>query len=337
MAKKDTDKRLIYPLISARGPNGTDGSIKPDSRFPSQALDFLKFTIYDPDKTSPYNYVGGKGSNRFAGNQFSKNQESILKTIYLYLPHDLNETYATNYDKVALGPFGDTLISAVRQGSTDGIEAKLSSAAADAKPEVAFSAIAGAFNGAMNAAQINGNLDKDALTALAKNKIFNPYQETVFKGVNYRSHTFNFDLAPRNAREVDEIKKIIQSFRQAMLPGVNGESGGGGKTDRWLTIPRFFRCEIVRYKPGETSDDDKLKKPETLSYVMRFPVKMVLVDMQLSLTPNGQNNTLRGAKLGDITDYGPAHYRMSLRFDETAFLTREMFNDDQQRDVATNQ
>jgi len=332
MAKQDTDKRLIYPLISARGPNGTDGSIKADSRFPSQALDFLKFTIYDPEKANPYNYVNtGSG---FAGNKFSKNQDAILKTIYLYLPHELNESYATNYDKVALGPFGDALVSAVAQGSVEGIENKLSTAAAAAKPEVAFSAIAGAFNGAMSLAGISGNLDKDALTALSKQKIFNPYQETVFKGVNYRSHTFNFDLAPRNAREVDEIKKIIQSFRQAMLPGVNGETGGGGKTDRWLTIPRFFRVEVVRYKPGDTDSDEKMKRPETLNYVMRFPVKMVLVDMQLNLTPDGQNNTLRAPKLGDMTDYGPAHYRMSLRFDETAFLTREMFDDNASRDVA---
>jgi hypothetical protein len=314
--KKSSENRLIYPLITPRGPNGNETSIKGDLTWKSKAVDYLKFTIYDSDKGNPYNNVGsgGKGGTNFAGNA-----DAIYKTIYLYLPHDLNEQYSTDYNKVALGPFGDFLMDAINNGSTEGLAQKLQTAAEGAKPEVAFSAIAGGFNGLMSAAGVSGNLDKNALVALSKKKIFNPYEETVFKGVRYRSHSFTFDLAPRNQSEATTILKIIQELRQSMLPGVNGEN------DRWLTIPRFFRCEVVRIKPTEGKISDEMRNPEALSYIMRFPTKMVLVDMQVNLTPSGQNTSLKSSN-NDGIDYGPAQYRMTLRFDETAFLTREMFD-----------
>ena len=43
------------------------------------------------------------------------------------------------------------------------------------------------------------------------------------------------------------------------------------------------------------------------------------------MTPNGQNTSLR---IGDDgKDYGPAAFRMSLTFDETAFITRSVYKE----------
>jgi hypothetical protein len=100
-----------------------------------------------------------------------------------------------------------------------------------------------------------------------------------------------------------------------------------------LTIPRFFRAEIVRYSPRRSGSDalgdEKLNEPAMMRTLLTFPVNMVLTNMQVNLTPNGQNTSLR-ADLSGI-DYGPAQYRMTLSFDETAFITRDVYNANNQK------
>ena len=125
-----------------------------------------------------------------------------------------------------------------------------------------------------------------------------------------------------------------------MLPGKNGSSGGqgdlftaidsgAGRGDRWLTIPDFFQLSIVRYKNNGNEVSDKMDKPETLSFMMKFPTKTVLTNMSVNMTPDGQLNTLRNGATGDNDDYdyGPSAYDLTLQFDETAFLTRDMLTD----------
>jgi len=47
----------------------------------------------------------------------------------------------------------------------------------------------------------------------------NPYLAATFDGVNFKNHSFQFQLTPRNAEESDSIRLIISAFRNAMLPG----------------------------------------------------------------------------------------------------------------------
>ena len=48
--------------------------------------------------------------------------------------------------------------------------------------------------------------------------------------------------------------------------------------------------------------------------------------MSVDLTPDGQLTTLREGASGDNNeyDYGPAAYNMTLSFNETAFITKDM-------------
>jgi hypothetical protein len=284
-------------------------------------MDYLKFSIYDSEKNNPYTYASqpGKGGKAKTGTA-----DQIMKSVYLYLPHDLSETFSTTYDKATLGPFGSAVVEAMKGNGADmdSIVDKVQAGATAAKPEIAFSAVGQIFNGINAFAGTDGSLDKNQMAALAKGKVFNPYQETVFKGVNYRSHNFTFDMAPRNAKEAENIIKIIHALRDAMLPGVSG------KESRWLTIPRFFKAELIRYNPNGSSKTAKgggeITRPQTLSTLLTYPVNMVLTNMQVNMTPSGQNSSIRGL-LDDGTDFGPASYRMTLTFDETAFITRDMY------------
>ena len=305
--------RLMYPLIAPRGGVGSDGAISRNSRYPTKVMDYLKFTIYESDENSnSYTYVGkGKGGG---------DKKKIHKTVYLYLPHQLTETFNTSYDRAALGPFGAAAVDAVKNKNVDSFVDKLQSGAESGKNQVAFGAVAGIFNGLSGAIGVDGNLSKNQLAALAKGKVFNPYEETVFRGVNYRQHSFDFDMAPRNGDEASAIRDIILTLRDSMLPGTSGDAA------EWLTVPRFFRAEIVRYTPGKLGKQkgNKISRPQTLATLLTYPVNMVLTGMQVNMTPTGQNNSIRRGN--ELEDYGPAMYKMSLTFDETAFITRGMYD-----------
>ena len=327
MAKKSkangAPSRLMYPLITPRGPSGGDGSVRRSESYPTKVVDYLKFTIYESDEGSnSYSYVnGGKSGD-------GQSKKKIYKTIYLYLPQNLTEQFSTSYERAVLGPFGAAAVEAVRSAGSEGagqafVDA-IQSGANSAKPEIAFSGVSKIFNGISGLVGVDGSLSKNQLAALAKGKVFNPYEETVFKGVNYRSHNFDFDMSLRNPAEAQAIHQIILELRDSMLPGTDGAAA------RWLTIPRFFRAEIVRYTPGSfkkrlDKKADKLARTDTLATLLTYPVNMVLTNMQVNMTPNGQNTSLR---IGDDgKDYGPAAFRMSLTFDETAFITRSVYKE----------
>lgn len=356
-----SSNRLIYPEIPPAGPGSSNDEIKHRAKFETKVMDYLKFTIYDPEHSNPYNYINSERKSQGPGEEgFSVNQgrigfqggrkegdstQGIWRTVYLYLPHQLNEQYSVNYNRQALGPFGNSLLGAASwaednimgegKGQTAGeFGTELLQAGAKTRGKQAvFQAITGAFNGA--SAITGGSItDKDALAALQKKAVFNPYEETTFKGVRYRSHSFNFDMQPRNYSEMRSIQRIIDCLRHAMLPKKSGEN------QEWLTIPKFFKTDIVRFTPSSEGlvGGDRLVRPDTLTKIMQFPVKMVLTDMQLNLTPNGQNTSLRSydpqGKASNY-DYGPGAYKMTLRFDETAFITSDLIwselNDDQNR------
>ena len=343
--------RLIYPEIPPAGPGSSNDEIKHRAKFETKVMDYLKFTIYDPEHSNPYNYINperkpqgpGETANYGierntigfqGGRKEGDSTQGIWRTVYLYLPHQLNEQYSVNYNRSALGPFGNSLLGAadwaennIMQGGKDNITGEafgaemLQAGAKVRAPQAVFQAITGAFNGA--SAITGGSVtDKDALAALQKKAVFNPYEETTFKGVRYRSHSFNFDMQPRNYSEMRSIQRIIDTLRHAMLPKKSGEN------QEWLTIPKFFKTDIIRLTPATIgTGGDRLTRPNTLTKIMQFPVKMVLTDMQLNLTPNGQNTSLRSydpqGKPSE-EDYGPGAYKMTLRFDETAFITSDL-------------
>ena len=62
-------------------------------------------------------------------------------------------------------------------------------------------------------------------------------------------------------------------------------------------------------------------QPARLSRIMQFPLKCVLTNLSMDLTPDGPYNSLKDEYDSGV-DYGPAAFNLSLNFDETAFLTK---------------
>ena len=71
--------------------------------------------------------------------------------------------------------------------------------------------------GAGIAGTLVNQIVKGTLTGLGRAR--NPYLAATFDGVNFKNHSFQFQLTPRNAQESNSIRSIISAFRNAMLPG----------------------------------------------------------------------------------------------------------------------
>lgn len=352
---------LVYPRqLPSKVNSSYDGIDAMDTDDP-KVVDYLKITIYDSQKSSPYTYIGGGDAQGLYNQNTSSGSrgESIVGTIYLYLPNNLSESYNTVYNESTLGAAGVAALQGAlgSQGTAGDPIALLQQFAGSAKPEFAAGAAA-SFLGAVNSGLgIEGSLTGQDLVALVSRKVFNPYQEVTFRGVNYREHSFTFNLTPRNLKEAQECYAIVQALRTAMLPSLAGGSetkadfdkifqGIGVENEtlrkglstalgsdsgtlggaRYLNIPNYFRLNVVRVEGNNTETAQEITTAGTLRNIMKFPTKMVLTGFDLNLTPDGQINTLKDLNNG-YSDYGPASMELKLTFKETAFITRDMISD----------
>ena len=347
------------PLVYPRSIPGSSLNLSAQDSFETSFVDYLQIKIYNSKSGNPYSYIGNSSSdgskNYGAGKTLGgggENEGALIETIYLYLPQQLKEQYSTQYQRTTLGAGGvgalDAVATAAAGGETDLVES-LKTTAGAAKPQFVMDKIAAAVGTINTALGASGtNLDANSIGALVKKKVFNPYQETTFRGTNYRTHSFSFECQPRSSRESNELYNILNKLRRAMLPSMqDGETGdfttqgdqagtsegdnivndivSGSAPGRWLQIPDYFRLDIIRVE-GTPNADGEIEltgtSPRGLKRIMQFPTKLVLKDLNINLSPNGPYNSLKDA-FDSSVDYGPASFTMTLTFDETAFLTRE--------------
>lgn len=338
---------LVYPRQVPRQVPSSDKFIDGGDTVETKVMDYLKIQIYNTQGTSganPYNWSQGGGGFKepFKG----LDNKSIKATIYLYLPAGIKENYQAQYNEVSLGATG----AGAMQGLNDGENAAkiLQQTAGTAKPEFVMNTAASALGAVNSALGIDGGVTGGDLTAIATKKIFNPYAEVTFKGVNYREHLFNFKMAPRNIQEAKECREIINMLRQAMLPSADGDNDAFRTLDgdgnqfldnainsqsgtiggaRWLSIPDIMKLSLVRIRADNLEGDTiKLQElsPRALTEIVKFPTKCVLTQMDVDVTPDGQYNSLKSLGVENTEDYGPAAMGLQLSFKETSFITRGM-------------
>ena len=330
---------LVYPRqLPTKVTSSFDGIDGDDTSDPT-VMDYLKISIFDSQKGNPYTFVG-KNASGVTRPPSLKGGDTLVKTIYLYLPTNLSESYNTNYNEVSLGPAGVGAIRGMQNDNTEGIT-KLQQFANAAAPQFAAGAAASGLGVVNNALGLGAGPSGNDLVGIAAKSVFNPYQEVTFQGVSYREHSFNFKMVPKNYQEANECQDIVNTLRRAMLPtagnnissnvelndtirnfalGTNNNTLSGA---RYLNIPDYFRLEVVRVAGDPEKGLDNLVKGGRLKQIMQFPTKLVLSGFNLNLTPDGQMNTLKDVQDG-VQDYGPAAMDLSLTFKETSFITRNM-------------
>ena len=233
----------------------------------------------------------------------------------------MNEKYTAKYEGKNLGAVGAAVIDAAGDalGSGQEIGSNIARAADAAKPALGFKAGSTAINTLVGEVSPYGfNVDSNDLAQLTQGRVFNPYEEMLFKGVQFINHSFKFTMVPKSASDVEVIYKIINTLRQSMHPDKSSDNN-------WLSIPDKFTAEIVRYT--SKGDDEELGEGTAaggyMNSLLRFPHKMVLQDMSVDF---GDSTAIRSQIPGaENQDFGFAVYNMTLSFQEIKYRTREDF------------
>ena len=139
---------------------------------------------------------------------------------------------------------------------------------------------------------LGGNTTLDGVLARSSGQIINPNMELLFNGVTLRSFSFSFDLAPRDEKESDTIKRMLRIFKQNMQ--AKKSSDGGNTSGLFLRSPNVFQ---LNYKTGRRNHN----------FLHKFK-PMALLNMAVYYTGGGTYAT--------YDDTTPVHMKLDLSFQE---------------------
>ena len=212
--------------------NGAGGSVRyPHDMRISEAEDFVMFDFYDykppfQGKKS-LNDVGGESyanltlgdynASGFSGEYF---KDKAYPQILMYMPQDIQDTFAAKWEGKKFGQITTGLIAAAGQEGNinklkkagDTLDASLEKSMVEA----AASIVTGL------ATKITGDtISAGDLFAGISGVVRNPNVEVLFQNMELRTFDLTFKMAPFDDQDALRIESIINIFKKAMLPQYN--------------------------------------------------------------------------------------------------------------------
>lgn len=213
------DVPLISEFLQGQG-SENDNQIATSNAPGTDEIDGVQ-TQADRDKAAQQRADASRSSSGFRSDlQAQADPEG--NNITLYLPQSLLYQDTVQYRDIELGQRGLTGLSAVNSGQ--GLAASVMKGLSDGITDI-FKIFTGGLpqqGGELLAARLintlpgGGGVQGAASTALQTG--LNPGTRILFDRPAIRNFTFNFKLIPRSPGEAEQIRKIIQSFREEMYP-----------------------------------------------------------------------------------------------------------------------
>jgi hypothetical protein len=295
--------------------------------------DYVMLTFYE--YRPPFASEGGNADRstvKYYNNSGSKEYEAVkgLPNILLYMPEDITTGYGVQWaDKsftntatqllrtagplLKTGDFGTTVTSL---GET-------LKSTAGRLPSAVASLVADGINSLPGG--VGGSVDLNDVLGGAKGIVLNPNYELLFGGFGLREFNLNFKMAPRGKNEAQEIKKITQLIRYAMLPKYGKpkdlDLGADATVSDQDNIPENLPSGTT-LKKGDKVNDNYISVPYLCRvkfmkggvdhpYLPKY--KMCVVNsMDIGYTPDGVFNT--------YDDGSPVATTMSISFSETKLV-----------------
>ena len=223
----------------------------------------------------------------------TKQMKRLAAAIVLHMPNTIQNSYNVNwetediYNLSAIAGFAGAGLAAYT-----GIDKKDIKDAIDTlQPQLQRRIkTAGVAAGAIGAAVTSNYAQKAARLTTGNSK-----QEQLFKGVDFRTFSFDYEFQPKSEGEANSVLQIIRMFRHHMLP------------EYWdfANFMYIYPSEFeVKYYNG-VAENEYLEKQMTA----------VLTSCQVNYTPDGQFNTFANGM--------PTKIKMTLQFKELAVPTKE--------------
>lgn len=227
----------------------------------------------------------------------TREQKRLKTAIALHMPNNLNIRYSVGWT--------DEETAAVEMASIVGEDAAgMAKSVADMNPATMVDNLKNYINSAEGqnassnvksiASAIGLKLAPPAASART-GLAANPRKEMVFKGVDFRTFTFDYQFFPRSEEEAENVARIIGAFKFHMHPEYKD-------TNSFLFLyPSEF--DITYYtKDGENTH-------------LHRHSSCVLTEMNVNYTPNGNFNVFSNGM--------PTQINISLSFKELSIPTKE--------------
>jgi len=194
--------------------------------------------------------------------QFTQPDLNTVGTISLYIPETVNFTYAAQYDKLSLA-------TAAQQTPIIGKAAKT---------------VLGAINSGPAKLLLRG-----------QGYAFNPQQQILFEGIDFRTYQMAFTFTPYSRQEAATVEKIIKLFKVHAAPRLATGSAGMFFVPPSIFTPKFF------FNGQENKKINKI-------------TKSVIESIDVNYAPNGFTTQSDGA---------PTQIQLTINFREIELLTRD--------------
>jgi len=301
---------------TARSRTGTSGALRYPLELISDTTDYLKIDVveYVPSGYTPQQGVlsGGLPTAR---DQINKNK-NIIQSIFLPIPQNIVDTNSVGWGEDSLNSLAayavGSSVDVIESGNfVSGIVDMFKTAGSDLQ-NLAVSGQAQKLSTTFFAAQaanlLGANTSFEGLLARSSGQILNPNKELLFNGVNLRSFSFSFNLAPRNQNEARNVKEIIRTLKVNMNPRKSSGTGSSGNVEGlFLKSPNVFE---ITYMTGNGPH----------KFLNRF-ITAALVNMNVNYTGSGSYMTYSDA------DKTPVHMVLNVSFQELNPIYAEDYDD----------
>lgn len=146
------------------------------------------------------------------------------------------------------------------------------------------------------------------LTNLRAGRAVNPQNEQILDGVPFRSWDFTYDFYPRSKFEANEVLKIIDTFRMAMLP------------DTYSDVSILGGEEVIT--PDQNPNANFFNYPNIFDIYFDGPMGNKVDGFLPAVCSNAQVDYTGGQKFSTFEDGMPVHIQLTLQFLEIKILTQ---------------
>ena len=226
-----------------------------------------------------------------AGIKFGAPAKRVKEAIVLYTPQQLSVRYGMQWSEEDVGIAAALATNPELANQLQAAGESMKAGNVKDGAAQAGAGIGNAAKGAISSEILKANGGLSAMTRAAGN----PRKEQIFKGVDYRRFTFDYQFAPRDAAEAQAALNIIWLFKYHMHPEFKDAN------NFIYVYPSEFDIE---YYIGERQNTS-LNKISSC----------VLTEMNVNYSPNGVFTT--------FPDGTPTQINVTLNFVELETLTKE--------------
>ena len=314
-------------------------------RYPHKTLydadtDYMSFEFYkyvppfSKDITSDQSAINEAQYYTTSGNQ-SATKDEDLNTVFLYMPEDVEVKYAASW--------GDKSFTNIQRDAL-----RVAGAAAAVKPGAAITAMV---DGARNMTgrvdfviaqgivstlnnlpgNIGGSNDINQVLSSTTGTVLNPNVELLFEGFGLRNFSHTWKFAPQNEDEAREVKRIINTFKQASLPRYGTDAGVFENLKKNLLDNRSGGGQQQSDINREQTNANYIGVPDLVDVQYKKGSKLhpylpkwkycVISNVDVSYTPDGSFATYKSGS--------PVATQLTVGFQETKLVYRNDITDNE--------